>query len=883
MDSAPVILLETKLQRPPVRADLVARPRLLAMLDQAVAHPLTVVSAPAGSGKTTLVADWCSGIEPGGTTVSWLSLDTAEDDPVLFKHYLVAALERAGVELTQLGASVRADASLPLEIVVASLINELDGHPSDVVLVLDDFHVITCPEVQGAVRTLAVHAPPPLHLVVSSRTEPPLGLPALRARGRLHEINGEDLRFEPGESRTLLSLVTQREVDPAEAELIERQTEGWAAGLQLVALSARGLSDESRRAGPTFRRFAFDYLADEVFDGLDEATRRFLVRTSILTRLTGGLCDAVTGEQGGAARLADLYRRNLFTVALDEQDEWLRYHHLFRDFLRQRLDEIRPDERAAMHRAASQWLRMNGFVDEAIEHATEAGDLDAVRELIEDALPSIVARNDFATAERWLAELTSQDIARRPAVGLSVARMRVMQGRLADASEILDQAQIMLDDGGASPAFDRVGLQAMAANTKASVLRFHGDLAGAERVSDDALAELPGERRQERAWLLHSRALARFDQGDAQMVRELPALAEQCLAAGHPSGFVAAQYMLATSRLLKGNPRDAMALAEEALARLAGADRTPAAALLHTVLALGSYELDDLSAAETHLRSAFAADTPLSYSGTTTPPDVVAAQIALARGNRDEAMAVILRLESRLSLTESHQALTRIPMFIARLHLLLGDRVEAARWAATCGLDLDGEPSMRTEDQYLTLARILIADQRPSEALPMLARLETTASAAGRFGRVVEVRVAEALALEAMRERAGALRALVEALRLGAASGLVRTIVDGGPEIIPLLRAAAAQRRGDEYAAHLLERHADSAQRTSDARLVEPLSNRELDVLHLLSSGCSNGEIAKELVVSLATVKTHVQNIFGKLEVHTRTQAVARARELRLE
>ncbi|MDQ1493886.1 MAG: hypothetical protein QOG69_369, partial [Actinomycetota bacterium] len=440
-------LLETKLHLPRPRRGTVARPRLTERLNRGTESALTLVSAPAGFGKTTLLAEWLAASAVGRRSTAWLSLDQRDNDSATFWTYLVAALNTAADGVGTSALSLLQSPQVPIESVLAALLNELNEISDDVVLVLDDYHVIDARDVQDGMAFLLEHLPPQIHLVIASRADPALPLARLRARGELVEIRAADLRFTPDEAATYLNEVMGLALTADDVAALEKRTEGWIAALQLAALSMQGRDDVvafiAGFAGDD--RYIVDYLAEEVLQRQPEHVKQFLLQTSILDRMSGPLCEAVTGQSGGKARLAALERGNLFLVPLDDRRQWYRYHHLFADVLRAHLLDEQPDDVPELHVRASKWYEQNGEASEAIRHALAAEDFERAADLVERAGPAMQRNRQEATLLGWYRALPEDVFVRRPVLSASYGGVLLSSGQLEDVESRLRAAERWLD------------------------------------------------------------------------------------------------------------------------------------------------------------------------------------------------------------------------------------------------------------------------------------------------------------------------------------------------------------------------------------------------------------------------------------------------------
>jgi len=908
--AAPDALLATKLHIPRTRPGFVARPRLVDRLAPAQAGELTLVCAPAGFGKTALLADWA---RRDPRPVAWLSLDDADNDPARFWRHLAAALETVcpGVA-DRVAALLQGLQPTSFEAVVTTLVNELAGVTGEVVLLLDDYHLIQAPQVHQSMELLLAHLPSQLRLVLASRADPPLPLARLRARGQLAELRERDLRFSPEETAELLRTAVGSELPEAAVVALADRTEGWVAGLQLAALSLQG------RINPAAfidgfsgsHRYVLDYLTEEVLDGQPDHLVRFLLETSILERLCGPLCDAVTGRADSQALLEQVERANLFLVPLDEVRGWWRYHHLFADLLRARLAREQPERVPELHTSAAAWSEEHGLVDDAVRHALAAGELAWVARLVEQHFEELLWRSEDATLRRWLQALPAELVRSRPRLCLAQAYWALVGGRPEAVEPLVADAERAIAAVTEEPYEPSVGrATSLLANVPAAITlvramlaRNYGDAERTTAFSEQALTQLG-----EADWLLGH--FARYYLAMADWLRGRLVEAEQALAG------LAAEQQAASARYLAPLYRD-LGQVQHARGHLSVALRTyqnalgiasqagrplPPAGIAHVGMAEICYELGELDAALDHATQAVALSRQLGWTRQLAASLAILAWVRQAQGDRAGALAAIGEAEGVELSPAVVGLLNPLPAVRARLALAHGEIAEAARWVQQRGLGADDEPSYPREREYLVLVRVLLAQQAPERALRLLERLHALAAAQGRTGSVIEVRALQALALHAGGDQAGAQAALAEVLTLGAPEGYLRVFLDEGPPMATLLRHLLAGRRQGqvalaeavppEYLARLVEafeqaglpiRPPTSRGGVVVAGLVEPLTARELEVLGLLAAGAPNRAIAERLVVTQETVKKHLSHLFDKLGVANRTQAVARARELGL-
>jgi LuxR family maltose regulon positive regulatory protein len=892
MVSTPV--LATKLFAPARRARLVARPRLVERLGATLdaGHRLTLVSAPAGFGKTTVLGDWIT--DAGDARVGWLSLDEGDNDPTRFVIHLVAALRSAGLDVGAPDADPVSGGSLtPL---VNDLARAAELEPgARWILVLDDYHVIGAPQVHETVGFLLDHGPHRLHLVVATRADPPLPLARLRSRGQLVEVRAADLRFTAAEALEFLNRVMGLELAAADVDALEDRTEGWIAGLQLAALSLRDIADKDEVAGfieafTGSNRFVIDYLVDEVLARQPERVRDFLLRTAVLDRLTGPLCDAVTDGGGAARTLEDLERGNLFVVPLDTQRSWYRYHHLFAEVLRARLLAELPAVVPDLHRRASAWFAGRGMVADAVRHALAAEDFDRAAYLMEEALPGLRRTRQDGLLLMWMRSLPAPVVRRSPVLSIVSSWSLLMSGDLDAAQSRLDDAEAALAAGARDPDLaatwaDTEDLRTAPATVpvyRASLAQARGDVAGTVRHARRAMDLAGPEDHFVRGAGGGFLGLAAWASGNIDEALSTFSDAVRSLhAAGNLVDELDSTVVLADMWLAAGRPGRARRLYEQALRTVtAGGPPYPrATADLHVGLADLDRELDDLTSAEAHLETARVLGERASITENRHRWYVVMAQVRAAGGDHDTATLLLGQAEA-LYRRGFYPDIRPIAALRARVWIAAGDLSAARGWAEDRAVTVGDQPDYLREYEHLTLARLLLA-QPGTPVLGLLARLHAAAEQAGRAGSVREIRMLQALAHHANGERAQALAALDRSLvDTPEPDGHVRLYLDEGAPMLALLRlAVAAPDPAGARARRLLDRTTATAAAQPAQPPGDPLSHRELQVLRLLDSDLTGPEVARELYVTLNTLRTHTKRIFTKLGVSTRAAAVRRARD----
>jgi LuxR family transcriptional regulator, maltose regulon positive regulatory protein len=890
-------LVSTKLRPSQARPKLVARSRLTAKLEREPSRKLTLISAPAGFGKTTLLVEWLRERAGGEGWVAWLSLDEGDNDPIRFMSYLVVALRRTSEE--EIGEDVlvalRSLEPPRIEAMIAALVNEIAALPRELTLVLDDYHLIDSQSVHGVVSFLLEHLPDNVHLIVTSRVDPPLQLARLRARNQMIHIGATDLSFTSEEASTFLNEVMGLELSAEDLATLEERTEGWIAGLQLAALSMQDRKDVSGfiKAFSGSYRDVLDYLAEEVLARQPERVRDFMLQTSILDHLTGSLCDALTGRSDGQEMLERLERDNLFVFALDEERRWYRYHHLFAEFLRGRLMRERPESTGELHLRASGWYEGNGHLAEAIGHALTAPDHDLAARLIEKGVEGAVERGEGTTALRWLEALPTEAKRLRPRLFVEHAVALVITGRPDDAEPLLKEAERAAEADGEDGRF----LLGFASTVRSWRARLRGDAPEAVELARRGLSLLPeGE--------VHVRNYAAVRLGDAlRTVGDLAAAdeayaeaAEIGRAAHHAYGRLAGMVMHARVLSEQGRLREADEAFRRALRLLTeeGFELSPAAGIVYIGMADLRYERDDLDEAEHALERGMELAERTGDVSTLVWAYVTLSRNKGARGDEEGALERARQAERVARDAGADLQIAIALAWMTRLLLGQGDLTEALAFEEERAANAENAADAARVVDWLTLARLLHAQGRHREALPLLEELGETAEAAGRTANLIEILALQALALWAESKKERAVSALADALTLAEPEGYVRTIVDEGPQMTTLLsEVLGAKQRGRTdllrcVSAHYLKKllaalERDAASAASPAAgLPEPLSERELEVLRLIASGKSNRRIATELFVSVGTVKTHINNLYRKLDAHSRTQALARARELKL-
>ncbi|TLS50983.1 tetratricopeptide repeat protein [Paenibacillus antri] len=894
-------ILATKLYIPLPRTNVVLRKRLLDRLNEGLNRKLTLISASAGFGKTTLVGEWAAGCD---RPVAWLSLDAGDNDVTRFFSHLVAALQTVEERMGEGAAhALRTPQPPSYESLMTMLLNDIAAFPRRLALVLDDYHATDDHRIDNALAFLLEHLPPQLHLVIATREDPRLPLSRLRARGQLNELRAADLRFTSEEAAAFLDEGMGLALSAGDIAALETRTEGWITGLQLAALSMRGREDVSAfiRAFAGDNRYIVDYLVEEVLQRQPAPIRRFLLQTSILDRLHGPLCDAVTGMEGSGARLEALERGNFFVVPLDDRRRWYRYHHLFAEVLAAHLASDPPERIATLHRRASAWHERHGSSADAIRHALAAEDFGRAADMVERAWPALRAARQEAAALGWLKALPDELIRRRPVLCVEYAWALLSCGEAAAAEDRLSDAERWLEpaeDGRERPEVvdeaEFARLPAAIALYRAALAQGLGDVPAVIRYARRVLELVPEDDDLPRGAATALLGLASWTSGDLETAyRMFEGGLERVQRAGNVSDAVGGAIALADIRIAQGRLREALRIYERGLqlASEQGGLELRGTADLYVGMSELCRERNDLHAAERHLASSVQSGERAGFPQNRYRRNVAMARIREAQGDPDGALD-LLQEADRLYAGDFFPNARPVAALKARLRAGQGRVDEALDWAREQGLSVEDDLSYLREFEHLTLVRVLLArfksDRSGSDpamleaAIGLLERLLQAAEEGGRTGSAIEILVVQALARQMQGDVPAALAALARALSLAEPEGYVRVFADEGRPMAALLEAAAKQGIARSYVRRLLSAFGqeEDRRRTSPGGASEPLSEREREVLRLLRTEWSGPDIARELGVSLNTLRTHTKHIYEKLEVNNRRAAVRRAEEL---
>ncbi|MCB0208970.1 MAG: tetratricopeptide repeat protein [Anaerolineae bacterium] len=932
-------LLKTKLYIPPARPQLVPRPRLTQQLNRGLHRKLTLVAAPPGFGKTTLMSEWQAALPDDDWSMTWVSLDEQDNDPVRFWSYIITALDAAGTDLhDDILPLLHTPQAPEIEAILITLINTMTTIDHRIILVLDDYHVINAEANHQALTFLLDNLPPRLHVAITSRTDPPLPLTRLRVRSQLTELRDSDLRFTPSEIATFLNQIMGLKLSPDDVMALETRTEGWVAGLQLAALSMQGYDDVQRfvQSFTGSHRFVIDYLAEEVLSQQPDHIRTFLLHTAVLDRLSAPLCDAVmntvdaaNGQSNSAKHVSHLqppahYQSpsqtilqhleyaNLFLIPLDGERRWYRYHHLFADFLKAQLAHTTDEAHIAdLHRRASDWYADNGHIPEAVRHALIIDDTDRATNLMEPVVIDMLASGEVNTVATWLDALPDAFIQTRPRLSLSKAWTLIVTNRWHEIDPYIGYAEENLapyttQDPAQLPD-EVLGMLGEVAALKAMRASNQGEIKEAITLCQVALKQLPQENRVVRSILLLALGSIYVDAGDLELATKT--LLEAVSVSQAINGLVIAMSALANLAGLyqeSGNIKQAIEIFEQAItlstSSLEAGHYLPKTSMLNTWAYLGLaeiyYQRNELDKAQSNLDKGFElAQRGNFLGGNVVIAFIVQTFITQAQGDNDKALATIK--QARNALVRGLPIVPWIDAVEAWLWLVGGNLAAVQQWQQQSGLPMaDPADYIKLPGEHTILVRTWLAQRRFDEAFALLENMHAAFKAEGRNGRLVEVVMLQALTLYCQGKVDQALIPLTLALKLGQQGGYVRLFIDEGlpmAQVLTLAKSrgiapdeayldtllAAFKLDSLEIPAKLTKKEAPASSFIIQP-LIEPLSDRELEVLDLIATGLSNQEIADKLIIAEGTVKKHIHNIFGKLGVRRRSQAILRATELNL-
>jgi LuxR family maltose regulon positive regulatory protein len=888
------------------RPGVVGRRRLAERVDAVTTRTaLTLLSAPAGFGKTTLLTDWLTVAANRNTAVAWLSLDQRDNDPATFWTYVATAVRLAAPTVGDAALERLASSSPSTDAALAALLNDLDDYDGNLVLALDDYHFIESREVHDGMSFILEHQPPQLQLILATRVDPPLPLAQLRARGQLVEVRAADLRFTADEAALYLNDSMALGLNEDDVAALEGRTEGWIAALQLAALSLRDREDASAFiagfAGDD--QFVVDYLAEEVLARQSDEVKAFLLQTSILESLTGPLCDAVTGRDAGKATLVALERANLFLVPLDDKRQWYRYHHLFADVLHARLLDEQPDEVAELHRRASVWFDAHDDTAQAISHALAGGDNGRAADLMELAMPKMRRERREADLARWVQALPDDVLRTRPVLAVAFVGALAQALKFDTVAERLERVETLVrSPDGSWPeqppphviVVDHDNYRSLPAHIsmyRAAVALTHGDLDGTITHARQSLALAPPQDPLARSAAGALAGLASWSSGDLSGAHA--AYTESVVgltSAGFLTDVLGCTVTLGDIRRAQGQLTAAIRTYQQALDLTAappGTEPLRGSADMHIGLASVLLERNDITGAIEHLTTNQQLGELNGLPQNAYRWRVVMARLRAAEEDLDAALALLDEAE-RVYVGDFAPNVQPVAAARARLQVRRNELAHAQQWARERQLGFEDEPSYLREYEHLTLARLLIAQHRTqpdlchaAHAMTLLDRLLAAAEHGGRDATVIESVMLQALAHDAAGDAPAAHAALHRAVTLAEPEGYVRLFIDEGAPMAALLKALRKLSTAPAYVNRLIAASTTAAKPAAQP-LIDPLSERELEVLRLLGGDLGGPDIARRLSVSLNTLRTHTKNIYAKLGVTSRREAVRQARDLNL-
>ena len=887
------LILPTKLFAPPLRPGWILRQRLIERLNAGNQCKLTLVSAPAGYGKTTLISSW---LQETNIPSVWLSLDEGDNDPIRFFQYFITSLQKLipdiGMDLPGMLQSVQPPS---FDVLINLLINETTRQASPFFIVLDDFHVISSQPVLDMVMFLLEHMPPHMHLVLLSRADPPFPLSRLRVRNQLVDIRADQLRFTRDEIAVFLNEIMGLRLSADDLAAIEARTEGWIAGLQLAALSMQNCRDihgfVSAFTGSHY--YVMDYLVEEVLKSQPTNINTFLLQSSILNRLCGPLCEAVIDADpakpvDGQATLETLEQMNLFLIPLDEERHWYRYHHLFADVLNKRLKHQFPHLRPELHRRASQWYEQNGFISEAIQQAIAAGNHDRAAHLIEENGCFLIMSGEVATLLNWTEAIDFQSEA-RPWLAVQKAWALAVTGDLERVEPTLQVPEKLLAP--LEPTPEVRTLRGTIAAARAHCANSRGNTQLAAEYAQEALQQLP-----DCSSLCRSiRSVSTSILGDASWINgnldEAVHAYTEAVRLGQEANslhmVIIANSNLADILMEQGQLHRADMIYTKSLQMTVRPDgqRSLLAGKLYIGLTRLFYERDQLEDSNQYVHHCLDLCQQWGDIDQQAIAYAMLARLEQTRGNLEQAREAMrdaeqLAAESPVSPRRSMLVTTDL----ARVWLAQGNLEKPSQLIQKGGLTVKDEIPYRQEPEYMILLRVLLAQKDYEAALGLSKRLLQQAETAKKMGLVIEILILQSLAFQGRKDTERALEVLGRALPLAQPEGYVRVFLDEGEAMTRLLCQAQSRQGKAGYAAELLARIGESSGMTQPSMqlLSEPLTTREVEVLKLIEAGSSNQEISEQLVISIATVKRHISNIYTKLGVKSRTQALAIGKELKI-
>jgi LuxR family maltose regulon positive regulatory protein len=889
-------LLKTKLHIPQARPALVPRPRLIELINRYDVPCFTLVSAPAGFGKTTLLSNW---VRLNQIPAAWISLDANDNDPVRFLSYVSAALMTIDPTVGDDAlAAIQSPQSISIDRILALLINDVAEYSGIVALVFDDYQFIESEDVHQALFNVIEHLPPNMHVLLATRIDPPWPFARFRARGTMNEIRASDLRFTAPETSAFLNEIMDLSLSTEEIAKLGERTEGWIAGLQMVALSLQDRVDRTQfiEAFSGSHRYILDYLMEEVLEHQPTELRTFLLETSILERMCAPLCQHITGQANAQEILEKIDHSNLFLVPMDDDRRWYRYHHLFADLLRTRLKEIRPDRLLELHREASTWFEQRNLVNEAIQHGFEADDKDRSLQLIKSKSLELVFQGGLRTLERWLQMLPKETIENSPRLCLAQAWVWVYSGNIAACKQALDACERALGSRAREIADEDI-IRGQLLGVRAYTAWFEGDIVSAEASARESLSILPKSDTMGWAWsseIFGAMLRTRGDFNEAQ--KYLERAIEISTQAGALHIAIDAHWELSVLTYYRGQLNETIQICQQAL-DLAnqfireGGRRLPVVGYIYTRMAFVSWARGELDRALEHALEGTRLSERWGFMDVLVMSYLALARVYSSRGEYNHAQGAVQRAKS-ISTDLSEHYLENATSLEALINLQHENLPAALDWKDRATIHMDDVPNFLNLQEYRILAHVHVAQAMKSRTdvsenvIKLLVRLDKMCDQVQAYGQSIEVLLTLVLAWQASGQSQKALESLEKAIRLAQGEGYIQPFIEYQAQLLESLRTLHRQNKYINFITEILQKGEKKStiptSRSSTLLLAEELSDRELDVLRYLPSQLSTSEIAEELYIATSTVRSHIKSIYGKLDVHSRREAVSRARELDL-
>jgi len=870
----PISILKTKIHIPSPRSNLISRTRLLQKLDAGLYRKLTLISAPAGFGKTTLLSEWVKDCQ---YPIAWISLDEGDNDlNRLYRHFVAALQTIPELKAAHIGeaglAALQSNLTSSKELLITSLINDIDENAPPFVIVLDDFHEIHAVQVNEMLRFLVDNLPATMHIFLSGRADPTWSLARLRIGEQLIEIRADDLRFTLEEGKAFLNTIMNLDLSVEDVAALDARTEGWIAGLQMAALSMQGRKDKTDfiHSFSGSHHYVLDYLIEEVLKQQPAVIQEFLFKTSILERMNASLCDALTGRNDSRSILSQLDSDNLFLIHLDDERIWYRYHHLFGDLLRKRLRQELKYSGKNLHRVASLWFEENGLIRDAMTHVLKAKDFDRAAELIEEVGWATFTRGEMSTIIRWITVLPRNQLELKP-------RLKVLYAWAMAKSGRLDEVETSLQ------SVDPQTMQGEVAAVRAYLAGVHGNLPQAVALAQIALDDLPEENLSMRAIVNQNLGVAYHWSGaPIAAIQTLTKAVELTRLADQKFQTVTTLSILGRAHEMQGSLHKAFEIYQNAidLATDASQQPVPFAGMAHVGMAGVFYEWNDLAGAKQHAEEGIRLSKMGGFVVYQIFGNAILTKVYEAKGDHEQANEMLQKAIWMGQGSEYDLVLALVEETQVRFWLRQNNISAASDWAQVHLADCVDNLDAAGEIEQITIAQVFAAQGKFNDALDLLAQLLEAAREANRLENVLKIWILQAMIYQSQQKIDSAMYVFEQALSFAESEGYTRIFIDHGEPMEHLLRSALTKGIAPNLVARLLEKSEEDS--ASSQVLIDPMSERETEVLRLIVAGLSNQEIAEELTIAESTVKTHINHIYSKLNVTSRTQAVANARELKL-